>query len=39
MRAATLSILGLYNNDNTVLDTLTVPDGVDADTIKENIIG
>lgn len=38
MRAATLSILGLYNNDNTVLDTLTVPDGVDADTIKENIL-
>lgn len=34
---ATLSILGLYNYDNTVLDGLTVPAGLDRNTLIEYI--
>lgn len=40
-RGATLSILGLYNNDPTVLDLMSFPDGFTADnkqTVKENIL-
>lgn len=40
-RGATLSIMGLYNNDPTVLDMMQFPEGfTDAqkDTVKENIL-
>ena len=40
-RGATLSIMGLYNNDQTVLDMMVFPDGFTADQkqiTKENIL-
>ena len=40
-RGATLSIMGLYNNDPTVLDMMVFPDGFTADQkqiTKENIL-
>lgn len=33
MRSATMSIMGLYNWDNTLFDLLTVPEGMDKDTL------
>lgn len=35
---ATLSIIGLYNHDESIFDNLSLPDGVDADTVKESIL-
>ena len=40
-RGANLSILGLYNNDNTVLDMMQFPDGftdTDKQIVKDNIL-
>lgn len=38
MITATLDLFGIYNYDNTVLDKLKVPEGVDADTVKDNLL-
>ena len=38
IREAWVSILGLYNHDNTVLDGLKVPEGLDRDTVINNIL-
>lgn len=35
---ALLSVLGLYNYDNTLFDSLVLPEGVDKDILIENII-
>lgn len=35
---ATMSLLGLYNWNNTILDGLVVPDGVDRDAIINNLL-
>lgn len=35
---ATMSLLGLYNWDNTIFDGLTVPDGVDKDALINNLL-
>lgn len=35
---ATLSIIGLYNHDESIFDNLSLPNGVDADTVKESIL-
>ena len=35
---ATLSIIGLYNHDESIFDNLSLPDGVDTDTVKESIL-
>lgn len=35
---ATLSLLGLYNYDPTILDGLQVPDGVDRDSLISNLL-
>lgn len=35
---ATLTLIGLYNYDNTLFDNWTLPDGVDADTLKNTIL-
>lgn len=35
---ATLSIIGLYNHDESIFDNLSLPDGVDVDTVKESIL-
>lgn len=35
---ATMSLLGLYNWDSTVLDGLTVPSGVDRDVLINNLL-
>ena len=35
---ATLSILGLYEWDDTILDLIHLPTGVDADEVKQNIL-
>lgn len=35
---ALLSVLGLYNYDNTLFDRLVLPEGVDKDIIIENIL-
>ena len=35
---ATMSLLGLYNWDNTILDGLVVPDGVDRQTVINNLL-
>ena len=38
---ATLSIMGLYNNDNTVLDSMVFPDGFtdeQKEIVKQNIL-
>ena len=40
-RGATLSIMGLYNNDDTVLDLMVFPDGMTEDeqqTVKDNLL-
>ena len=38
IREAWVSILGLYHHDNTVLDGLKVPEGLDRDTVINNIL-
>ena len=35
---ATRSLLGLYKYDNTVLDGLHIPEGLDAETLKDNLL-
>ena len=35
---ATISLLGLWNHDPTILDGLAVPDGIDSETVKTNIL-
>ena len=35
---ATMSLLGLYNWDNTILDGLVVPAGVDKKTVINNLL-
>lgn len=35
---ATMSLLGLYNWNNTILDGLIVPDGVDRDALINNLL-
>lgn len=35
---ATMSLLGLYNWDSTILDGLVVPDGVDRNTVINNLL-
>ena len=35
---ATMSLLGLYNWDNTILDGLVVPDGVDRVALINNLL-
>lgn len=37
-KLAILSILGLYKYDNTIFDTLQIPDGVDKDTLINRLI-
>ena len=40
-RGANLSIMGLYNNDDTVLDLMVFPDGMTAEeqqTVKDNLL-
>ena len=37
MRSDTLSILGLYNYDNTIFDLLTLPEGVDKTILVKSI--
>ena len=37
-REATLSILGLYNWDNTIFDLLELPDGIDKQSCIDNIL-
>lgn len=37
-RQATLSIMGLYNYDKTLFDLLTLPEGIDKDTVVNNIV-
>lgn len=38
MAAATMSVLGLYRVDETILDGLIPPDGVNADNLKTQIL-
>lgn len=38
MREATVSLLGMLNYDSTVLDSLTYPEGLDGDVLKDNLI-
>ena len=35
---ATLSILGLYNHDNTLFDEMVVPTGINIEALKNNIL-
>lgn len=35
---ATMSVLGLYQYDNTLFDALTLPDGIDRETVVSSII-
>ena len=35
---ALLTVMGLYNYDNTLLDTMVYPSGMDGDQLKNNII-
>ena len=34
----TLSIIGLYNYDNTIFDPITLPEGMELETLKNNIL-
>ena len=38
MSAATLTLIGLYNEDNTIFDLLTVPTELDKETLINNIL-
>ena len=35
---ANLSIMGMYDYDNTILDLMQIPEGIDKDTLKENLL-
>ena len=35
---ATLSIRGLYQYDNTLFDEMFLPDGLDKDTLVQNLV-
>lgn len=35
---AIVTVIGLYNYDNTIFDNLSVPDGLDAETCKNRIL-
>lgn len=35
---ATISILGLYKYDSTLFDLMTLPAGIDADAVRDNIL-
>ena len=35
---ANLSLLGMYYHDNTILDNLVIPTGIDSDVLKENLL-
>ena len=37
-RAATMSVMGLYNWDNTLFELLTIPEGLDKDTLVDNLL-
>lgn len=38
MAAATMTLIGLYNEDNTIFDNLNVPVGLDKQTLVNNIL-
>lgn len=38
MSAATMTLIGLYNYDDTIFDNLTVPESLDKDTLVNNIL-
>ena len=38
MSAATLTLIGMYNEDNTLFDSLDVPTGLDKSTLIKNIL-
>ena len=38
MSAATMTLIGLYNEDQTIFDLLTVPDGLNKATLIDNIL-
>ena len=38
MSAATLTLIGLYNEDNTIFDLFTVPAGLNKETLINNIL-
>ena len=38
MSAATLTLIGLYNEDNTIFDLFTVPAGLNKETLVNNIL-
>lgn len=38
MTLAKMTLLGMYNFDNTLFDNLTLPEGVDRDTLIDNIL-
>ena len=35
---ANLSIMGMYDYDNTILDLMQIPEGINKDTLKENLL-
>ena len=35
---ANLSLMGMYYYDNTILDNLVIPTGIDSDVLKENLL-
>ena len=35
---ANLSLMGMYQYDDTILDNLVIPTGMDSDTLKENLL-
>ena len=35
---STMSLLGLYKYDNTVLDGLHIPEGLDSEVLKDNLL-
>lgn len=38
MSAATMTLIGLYNEDNTIFDLLNVPEDLNKDTLVKNIL-
>ena len=38
MALATITLIGLYNYDHALFDELTVPEGIDRDTLVDNIL-
>ena len=38
MASATLTLMGLYNYDNTIFDGLTLPEGIEKSTLVANIL-